>query len=233
MRSVTPLLSVLLLALVLACDEKPTPPKPPRPPAADGGTPNPPPPPPPAAATGLAYVNPTGTGWRLVEDASSTSTRLVLNLVGPSGLLSRGAGFNLKAPAAVRFARFDGSDFPLKEGGVYELKNVAPVGEPDPLEPVLLAGAVKAGNLLTVGAFQKDRRASAKDSGASLFQIALELDAAAGLRVGEALPLRITKAGHIAEDIGVLREDAQPTYDMLEKARLVPMQIELGTLRAH
>lgn len=180
------------------------------------------------AATGLSYTNPTSSGWRLVKDASSTSSRLVLNLVGPSGLLSRGAGFNLQA-GAIHFGKFDETDFPIKDGGVYELKNiVSPTGNPP--EAVLLAGGVKPGNLLTVGAFQKDRTVTAKDSGATLFQIALEFDGTANLSAGDAIPLSITKAKYMAEDIG--GSDFNLSYEKIAKARLVDMSIALGTLVA-
>ncbi|MCI0673148.1 MAG: hypothetical protein L0Y64_22085 [Myxococcaceae bacterium] len=184
-------------------------------------------------ASGLVYTDPTGTGWRLVKDASSTSTRLVLNLVGPADLKSRGAGFNLKAPASVRFGKFTETDFPVKDGGVYELKNTQPNpnAEHPELEPVLVAGGVKPGNLLTVGVFQKDRRATAKDSGATLLQIALEFDAAAGLTAGQELPLTITKSKYQAEDIGEFQ--IFPTYEMVAKAPLVDMPIAVGSLRAN
>lgn len=235
MRSFTPLLAGLLLGLSLACGETAVTPQPP----ADTGTPPTalPAPPPPAAATGLSYTDPTGDGWRLMQDASSTSTRLVLNLVGPAGLMTRGAGFNLRAPASVRFGKFTetGSrvtdDLPVKDGGVYELLNTAPTSTPHPLQPVLLAGGVKAGNLLTVGIFQKDRRATAKDSGATLLQIAIEFDANAGLHAGDALPLTLTKSGYLAEDIGAF--SGNPTYEMIAKAKLVDMPITLGSLRAN
>lgn len=239
MRRFTFLLAGLLLGLTSACGETVVAPPPP----ADLGTPPaplvppastalaPPAAPPAAKATGLDYTDPSGTGWRLVKDASSTSTRVVLNLVGPAGLMSRGAGFNLKAPASVRFVRFTETDFPVKDGGVYELGNTAPVGELNPLEPVLLAGGVKPGNLLTVGIFQKDRRANAKDSGAPLLQIAFELDAAADLTVGQELPLAITKSKYQAEDIGAF--SVTPTYEMIAKAPLEDMSIALGSLRAN
>lgn len=218
MRSPIRLVPALLLALA-ACGK--------------GGEAPPPPPPPPAPlaalATGLGYVNPAAAGWRLVKDASSTPTRLVLNLVGPSGLYSRGAGFNLQAPASVRFGGFAPNNLPLKAGGVYELRQV--VGSLGyPIEPVLLGGGVKDGNLLTVGAFQKDRHASAKDSGATLFQVAIEFDAAGGLRVGDAVPLRITKSKYMAEDIGLYAQD--PTAEMRTKAVLRDMTIALGSLTA-
>jgi hypothetical protein len=233
MRRLTPLLAVLLLGLTLAaCGESPVTPEPPQQLTPPPTPPPPPPPPPPAAqATGFTYTDPSGTGWRLVQDASSTSTRVVLNLVGPAGLKSRGAGFNLVAPAAVHFAKFTETNFPVKDGGTYELKNVAPTGPLDPLEPVLLAGGVKRGNLLTVGAFQKDRRATAKDSGATLLQIALEFRAEDALRKGQELPLTITKARYQAEDIGEFFP--YPTYEMIAKAPLEDMTVAVGTLRAH
>jgi hypothetical protein len=232
MRRLTPLLAGLLFGLTLAAcgkdevtqepPEQLTPPPPPPPPAVV---------PPAAKATGFTYTDPSGTGWRLVKDDSSTATRVVLNLVGPAGLKSRGAGFNLVAPAAVHYARFPETNFPVKDGGVYELKNVAPSGPLDPLEPVLLAGGVKKGNLLTVGAFQKDRRATAKDSGATLLQIALEFRAGDDLKKGDALPLTITKARYQAEDIGAFFP--YPTYEMIAKAPLEDMTVAVGTLRAH
>lgn len=195
------------------------------------------------AATGLTYTDPAGTGWRLVRDASSSETRVVLNLVGPSGLMSRGAGFNLVASPAIRFGTFETGDrvttgLPIRDTGVYFLLNTTPSDpityEPlptnDPLEPKLLAGGVKAGNLLTAAIFQKDRRAPAKDSGAPLCQIALELDATAGLRVGDPIPMAIVKAKYMSEDVGAF--NVHPTLEMASKAHLTDMTLALGTLRA-
>jgi hypothetical protein len=205
---------VVILALASACG---------------GGSKDTPPAPPPQA-TGLGYVDPAGTGWRLVKDSSSTPTRVVLNLVGPSGLMSRGAGFNLQAPAAVRFGGFPVTGLPIQSGGVYQLKKVVqPTG--DPLEPELMGGGVKPGNLLTVAIFQKDRRASPKDSGSTLFQIALEFDASAGLSVGDPLPLRIAKSKYMAEDIGAYA--SSPTAEMRAKSVLHDITIAVGTLTAN
>jgi hypothetical protein len=189
-------------------------------------------------AKSLSYTDPAGTGWRLLKDASSTPTRVVLNLVGPSGLMTRGAGFNLAAPAGIRFGTFPSAnpvpdlgaaDFPIRDTGVYELKNTDTTG--DPLEPVLLAGGVKAGNLLTVGIFQKDRRASAKDSGVPLCQIALELDPSGHLSAGSDVTLSIVKAKYIAEDIGAF--SITPTAEMVAKAKPVDFTLAVGQLHTN
>ena len=191
-----------------------------------------------APAKNLTYADPSGTGWRLVKDATSTPTRIVLNLVGPTGLMTRGAGFNLVAPAGIRFGTFPSAnpvpdigaaDFPIRDTGVYELKNTDNTG--DPLEPVLLSGGVKPGNLLTVGIFQKDRRATAKDSGVPLCQVALEIDAAGHLGAGTPLPLKVVKAKYIAEDIGAF--SITPTAEMVAKAKPVDFTIAVGQLRAN
>jgi hypothetical protein len=227
MRKLGFLISGLLLSLALACG---------------GGSTTSPTAPPERPATGLAYTNPTGAGWRLVKDPSSTPTRLVLNLVGPTGLLTRGVGFNLQAPATVRFGKFVTTDrvttdLPIQDTGVYSLLNHDPrdlgnVPIPnDPLEPRLLAGGVKKGNLLTVGIFQKDRYQSAKESGRALCQIALEFDPAANLNAGDKLALAITKSGYLPEDIGELT--VHPTPEKAQKGRLVAMPIALGVLSAN
>lgn len=190
-----------------------------------------------AAAKGLAYTDPTGTGWRLVKDPASTPTRLLLNLVGPSGLKTRGVGFNLQLPASVKAGNFSESGYPIRDMGVYELFNTDPYPHDgsvlpgsDPLEPKLLAGGVKSGNLLTVGIFQKDRRATAKDSGIPLCQIALELDPSMGANSGETLALAIRKARFVAEDVGAF--SVAPTAEMAQKAVMVDASIAVGTLRA-
>lgn len=175
-------------------------------------------------ATGLAYTDPAGTGWRLVKDASSTPTRLVLNLVGPSGTLTRGVGFNLQGPASVKFGAF-GNGLPIQDTGVYELLSAVN----DPNEPVALMGGVKKGNLLSVGIYQKDLARSAKDSGHPLCQIALEFDSAAELSTGDSLPLSIPKAKVIPEDIGTPSDDA---WTLDRKMRMADISISIGTLSA-
>lgn len=207
--------SVLLLSLLTACG---------------GGNSNPAPIGQPQAS-GLVYTDPTSTGWRLVKDSASTSTRLVLNLVGPAGLKCRGVGFNLKGSDGVSFATFE-STWCAKDKGVFELKNVAPdpLSPPPTPEPVLFAAGVKPGNLLTVGIFQKDRRASAKNANQALVQIAISLDGAkaAHLVPGDALALAVTKARIIAEDIGDYSSDS--AFQLMAKAQMTDIQIAVGKL---
>jgi hypothetical protein len=188
-----------------------------------GGSKAPTPPPGPQYATGLDYQDPSGSGWRLVRDPSSTTTRLVLNLVGPSGVMTRGAGFNLTAPN-VRFGAF-GNGLPIADTGVYQLRRV---GSVDPNEPVALNGAVK-GNLLTVGIWQKDRDQGAKDSGAALAQIALVYAPQSELISGTAIPLQIVKAKVIPEQIGTVND---PVWLLTRELKLADISIAVGTLTA-
>lgn len=223
--SLAVVLAGLSLGLTTGCNEAPQPP--PVTPTEETSTethPSPPPPPA-AAATRLVYTNPTSTdGWRLLADESSTPTRLVLDLVGPSGFKTRGVGFNLQGPTTVKFGAFD-NGLPIRDTGVYRLRT----HPEDVSEPMALVGGVKPGNLLTVGIYQKDRAWGARDSGVALCQIAIELDPNAQLKVGDALGLSITKAGAIPEDIGGVMDD-QWTLDRKMKLENVPIQA--GTLTA-
>ncbi len=175
-----------------------------------------------APAASLAYADPSGSGWRLVKDASTTPTRLVLNLVGPAGTRTRGVGFNLQAPAGVKFDVFP-SGLLLEDAGVYELLSAAG----DPTEPVALVGGVKPGNLLSVGLYQKGRDHGAKDSGAPLCRIALTLDAANRPPAGAVLSLSVPKARAIPEDIGTPYDDA---FTLDRKLRMTDITVAAGTL---
>jgi len=173
------------------------------------------------AAQGLDYQDPAGTGWRLVRHASSTVTRLVLELHGPAGEMTRGVGFNLQGPAGVRFGTF-ASGLPLEDGGVYTL---GAVGSFDPGEPVALAGGVLPGNLLSVGVYQKDRDWPARDSGAALLRIAVEFDPAAKLASGTPIELSVVKAKVIPEDIGSVSDDP---YVLQKKLIMTDVSIAVG-----
>jgi hypothetical protein len=63
----------------------------------------------PTTATSLQYTDPSEGTYKLVKDASSTATHLVLNLKGPDALLS-GVGFYLNADTTkVTWANVSGS----------------------------------------------------------------------------------------------------------------------------
>ena len=179
----------------------------------------------PVPATTLAYTDPSGAGWRLLKDPSSTTTRVVLNLVGPAGQMTRGVGFNLKAPPGVKFDVFDGG-LPVHDTGVYQL--LSAVGDVN--EPVALVAGVKPGNLLSVGIYQKDRTHAAKDSGTTLCQIALLLDPAAPASKGTTLSLSVPKAKVIPEDIGATTDE---TWILDRKMQMAGVTVAVGTLTAN
>jgi hypothetical protein len=114
----------------------------------------------PTTATSLAYTDPTPAEgeWALVKDASSTSTHLVLNLVGPTGALFRGVGFNLKADTTkVAFSRFlDGNGvslgFMVDKGVLHDLDETSKA-----VACIASAAGVK-GDTLSVGLWQKCKR---------------------------------------------------------------------------
>lgn len=172
----------------------------------------------------LTYTDPAGTGWRLVKDASSTSNRIVLDLVGPSGTKTRGVGFNLQAEPKAKFGTF-ANGLPINDTGVYQLLSAAA----DPNEPIALVGGVKPGNVLSVGIYQKDRAQPAQDSGAPLCQIAVELDPSKGLESGDHLALSVVKAKVIPEDIGSASDDL---YTLNQKMRMADITIATGSLSA-
>jgi hypothetical protein len=173
----------------------------------------------------LSYTDPPASGWRLVKDSASTPTRLVLDLVGPSGTSTRGVGFNIQAPAGVRWSTF-ANGLPAEDTGVFELKN----SSPDPTlpltaeDPILFDGGVMDGNVLTVGIFQKDRRYTAKDAGAPLLRIALELIPTS---VTGPIPLTVKKAKILPGDIGAYTDSE---LDIATKSHLDTISIALGTV---
>jgi hypothetical protein len=176
-------------------------------------------------AKALVYTDPAGTGWRLTKDTSSTPTRIVLNLTGPTGLMTRGVGFNLQAPAGAKFGAFaDG--LPIRDAGIYQLHMA---GSTDPSEPMAITGGVKPGNILSVGIYQKDRNQPAQDSGTTLCQIAIEFDASAKVAAGAPLTLKILKAKVIPEDIGTKSDDL---WTLSQKMRMADISIATGTLAA-
>jgi hypothetical protein len=172
-----------------------------------------------------------------VKDASSTSTHLVLNLVGPAGLKARGVGFNLASDGSVKFHKFSDGNY-VKDTGVFKLKLVTPnlysSTYPNFYEPVLLVGGTKnAGKLITVGIFQKDRAQAAQALTAPLCQIGIDFDPTAALNIGAAIPLNLVRARILPEDLGTLPTTANGDWtDVQTKFRMEDIQIAVGTLRA-
>jgi len=186
----------------------------------------------PKAATTLVYTNPTGTGWRLLKDASSTATHLVLNLVGPEGETGRGVGFNLQSNGSVKFARTDSGEF-VNDLAVFLLRN--PDLEPTAYDPVLRFGGVQnGGRRLSVGLYQKDRRQPAVGLGVPLCQVAIDLDPALGVLTGANAGLAVTKAKALPADLGTMPPDPS-AWDadfssVIAKSHAATIQIAVGSL---
>ncbi|NOK15615.1 Ig-like domain-containing protein [Corallococcus carmarthensis] len=134
----------------------------------------------PVAGT-VKYEDPTGTGWRLVRNASlSSGNTLVLDLVGPTGQSGRGADLTLGLDAATAsWSTVDGSEY-VANGG-YELGAA----------PQLLKSGVK-GSTLSVGVYQKGAPAHAYNG--ALLSVALTVKATAETPAGTVVPLNVLKA---------------------------------------
>lgn len=144
-------------------------------------------------ATSVAYTNPTGPGWRLEKDASSTSTRLVLNLVGPAGTTARGVAMTLQAGSKLDYGKFSDDRY-IKDLGIFDLTYASSSEVP------LLAGGVKNGQLM-LGIFQKGSLKPAKDCGSPLFQFALDLQS--GVTTGT-VSLTVSKAQYLPAGLGAM-----------------------------
>jgi hypothetical protein len=134
-------------------------------------------------------------------------------------------GFNLQAPAGVRWSTFT-NGLPAEDTGVFELKNSTPdpTLPPTAEDPILFDGGVMDGNILTVGIFQKDRRYTAKDAGSPLLRIAIEL---VPTSVVGAIPLTLRKAKMLPGDIGAYTDS---DLDIQTKTHLNTIIIDLGTV---
>jgi hypothetical protein len=189
-----------------------------------------------AAPTSLSYTDPTGDRWRLVRDASSTGTRLVLNLVGPSTLKSRGVGFNLKRGSGLAFATFSDGGW-AHDTGVFQLKGSNTNFEPyagTAADPVLFVSApLTSGDVLSTGIFQKDRTFPAKSLTQPLVQVSIELapggaGAAPSGPGGDAYALQVVKARMIPDDIG--GADFTLTPAVIAKAKMVDIDVAVGLI---
>jgi hypothetical protein len=224
------LLSFALTATLAACGGD----------SSDPTSPPPPPPPPPTVApTSLSYADPTSSGWRLVKDATSTPTRLVLDLVGPAGTQTRGVGFNLKRGGGLAFSTFASGGYAV-DTGVFQLKgtntNFESYAGTD-ADPVLFVSApLKSGDVLSTGIFQKDRTNAPKDSAAPLVQVAVTLadftktDVATVNASPDPYGLHVVKARIVPADIGGMNFTLDT--DTLKKAKLLDVTVDTGTITA-
>jgi len=199
----------------------------------------PPAPVPAATPTKLGYTDPTSSGWRLVKDAASTPTRLVLDLVGPAGTQTRGVGFNLRRGMGLAFGKFDNGGY-AHDTGVFKLKgsnaNFESYAGTD-ADPVLFVSApLKSGDVLSTGIFQKDRSNGPKDSAAPLVQVVVTLadfakvDPAAVNASTDPYGLHVIKARIIPADIGGM--NFVLTTEVLKKARMLDVAVDTGTITA-
>lgn len=157
----------------------------------------------PSAASALSYANPTATtGYRLVQNAATTPTHLVLDLVGPAGTQTKGVAVFL----AVDTTRATWSP----AGGPYvSAGSVIPLGA----APQMLAAKVQLG-ALQVGLFQKGGAATTLTS-APIFTVALDL--ASGATTG-AVTL-VPQTGRTCQSLGA-------------DGTLAPITVNVGTLAA-
>jgi len=189
MKTTLKLLSGMSLVLALAC-------------GGGGSEKNTPEPPPPASA--LAYQNPTTSGFRLVKNASSNDTRLVLDLLGPSGTSARGVALFVSVDGA-KAAWVHPTGAP---GNCVAPGNVFPLGA----SPQMLASKVQGG-VLQVGIFQKGGTAKVLGS-APILSLALDFK---GAPKG---PISLSTTG--AKQATVLNADGT----------LSPITVDVGALSA-
>ena len=192
-----------------------------------------------AAPTSLSYTDPASSGWRLVKDASSTPTRLVLDLVGPAGTQTRGVGFNLKRGMGLAFSTFDKGAY-AADTGVFQLKGTNSNWESfagTDADPVLFVSApLKSGDVLSTGIFQKDRTNIPKDSSLPLVQVAVTLadfakvDFAAVSASADPYGLHVVKARIVPADIGGMNFTL--TTDVIKKAKMLDVTVDAGAITA-
>ena len=119
------------------------------------------------ASTGpqLTYVNPTAGGYRLVLNGGSTSSKVLLDLVGPTGAKIQGGLVNLHADTTkVAWANPGGADAYVLPGGTLALGTGT----------ALLKSKV-AGPVLQAGLFQKGSASAATLGQQAIFTVALDL----------------------------------------------------------
>lgn len=171
MTPMTKLLSgsaVLALATLLGC-------------GGGGGGSATPAPAPPATATSLSYVDPASGTYKLVKNASSSGSHLVLDLVGPSTGTAMGVSITLSTDATkatwVDVPAGGTTAVLMQNGTQFTLGSGTPIQKAKATSGVLQA---------TIA--QKDPTAPASLNG-SLLRVALDLKSGLGLTQGTAITL--------------------------------------------
>ncbi len=163
-----PLLSVaaaLTLAALLAC----------------GGGSSAPAPAPTATATSLAYADPTTGAFKLVKNASSSGSHLILDLLGPSSGTAMGAAIALSADTT----KVAWVDIPAGGTTASLMKNGTQF---DPGSGLPIQRAKATGNGLQAAVAQKNPTPPASLNG-TLLQVALDLKSGLGLTPGTVITL--------------------------------------------
>lgn len=157
----------------------------------------------------LDYTNPTSGTYTLVKDTTlSTSTHLVLNLMGPVGTQGTGVGFYLSADASkVTWTKPSVSDSLLAHGGLFDL-GTSPQ----------LAAAKTSGDQLQVGFYQKGATKPAITFTATSILASVALDLKPSVPVGSAVTLSAVSGKAV-----LTNGSATPT----------PIAISTGTLTAN
>jgi hypothetical protein len=152
-----------------------------------GATPQTPPAPPVTKATGLAYTDPTTGDFRLVKDAASTNSKIILRLVGPAASTGRGVAFTLAVdPTLAVLVKVVDSDAEYIQNG-----DAFVLGE----APRFLKG-IKQGGMLRATAAQKGL-GSVRALDATLVRLALQFNATSGVNAGMAIPITMTEAQYL------------------------------------
>ncbi len=156
----------------------------------------------PTHATALAYTDPSGSGWRLVRDASSTPSHLVLNLVGPTGGANFGVAFTATSDAAkAPWAKVGPGDAEFAKNLTYTLGSGS----------TFFRTQVQAQDLVA-GIFQKGVGGTPTPTGAPVLQVALSLGT--GVPQGAEIPLAVSGSQE------------------LTGSGMAPITIAVGTLKA-
>ena len=133
------------------------------------------PPPAKTIADRLDYTNPSGGTYTLMKNTTlSTSTHLVLDLMGPVGTQGTGVGFYLSADTTkLTWSKPAGSESILARNGVFDL-GTAPQ----------LATAKTSGDQLQVGFYQKGTTKPAVTFTATSVLASVALDLKSNVSVG-------------------------------------------------